>query len=132
MLWWSLSMFWTVNTYFLNLRLILLIVLRALIHLIHLVFFSNLLVLIFLLLISNNFPFPWISIPFSLIFDVVLHYQLMSLRFLKWSSTTTDLSWFWSRMQSTFHCKVNAKWFTFFPSFVPTSQSFSYCKLNHS
>ena len=61
-------------------------------HLIHLVFFSNLLVLIFLLLISNNFPFPWISIPFSLIFDVVLHYQLMSLRFLKWSSTTTDLS----------------------------------------
>ena len=48
-----------VNTYLLNFRLTLLIVLRALVHLIYLVIFSNLLVFNFLFLISNNnFLFP--------------------------------------------------------------------------
>ena len=48
-----------VNTYFLNFRLALLIVLRALVHLIYLVIFNNFLVFNFPFLISkNNFLFP--------------------------------------------------------------------------
>ena len=56
------------QTYF---RLALLIVLRALVHLIYLVFFNNFLAL--------NFPF----FKSSLIFDVVLHYQLNAFKFPK-------------------------------------------------
>ena len=44
----------------------------------------------------------------------------MSLKLLNWSSTNTYLSWFRSTMPSTF---------TFFPPFVGTFQSYSYCKL---
>ena len=96
-----------VNTYFLNFRTALLIVLRALAHLIYLVIFNNFLVL--------TFFFYWTIICFSLdkysiiIFDAVLHHHLNVVKFLKWSSTTTGLSWFWSMMQNIF---------TFFPSFV--------------
>ena len=43
----------------------------------------------------------------------------MPVKFLKWSSTTIDISWFWSLMQSIF---------IFFPSFLVNFQSFSYCK----
>ena len=43
-----------VNTYFLNFRLALLIVLRSLVHLIYLVIFSNFLVFNFRFLISDN------------------------------------------------------------------------------
>ena len=45
----------------------------------------------------------------------------MPLKSLKWSTTTTDLSWFRSKMQSTF---------TFFPSFLP-SWSFHTASINH-
>ena len=39
--------------------------------------------LTFLFLILNEFPFPWISIPSSLILDVVLHYQLNAFKIPK-------------------------------------------------
>ena len=55
-----------VNTYFLNFRLALLIVLRALVHLIYLVIFNNFLVFNFPFFnFEQCFPFPWISIPSS-------------------------------------------------------------------
>ena len=60
--------------------------------------------------------------PLVMVYSVcrcIYIYIYMSLKFLKWSSTNTDLSWFWSTMQSTF---------TFFPSFIGIFQSFSYCK----
>ena len=87
-----------VNTYFLNFRFALMIVLRALVHLIYLVIFNSCLVF--------NFPFFNFEhiISFSLdkysllIFDVVLHYQLNAFKIPKMSSTTTDLSWFRSTM----------------------------------
>ena len=43
----------------------------------------------------------------------------MPVKFLKWSSTTIDISWFWSLMQSIF---------TFCLSFLVNFQSFSSCK----
>ena len=53
-----------VNTYFLNFRFALLIVLRTFGHLIYLVIFSNFLVLTFLFLISNNnFLYPRYVFP---------------------------------------------------------------------
>ena len=61
-----------VNTYFLNFRLALLIVLRALVHLIYLVTFQC---LTFLFLISNNNLFFSGYLCILLIFDVVPHYQ---------------------------------------------------------
>ena len=100
-----------VNTCFLNFRLVLLIVLSALVHLIYLLIFNNFLVFIFP---SINFKqqviaFSLLDTYSLLIFSVALHYQLNTFKIPKWPSTSTDLSWFRLKMQSTF---------TFFPSFV--------------
>ena len=101
------------NTYFFQFRLALLwfcllIVLRALVELIQLIFNKFLLF---------NFPFfnfkqyfPLFSLDkYCCIFNVVTTIKKMLLKFLKWSSATTHLSCFQSMMQSTF---------TFFPSFL--------------
>ena len=92
MLWQPLFMF--CFSCFLNFRLVLLTVLRALVHLIYLVIFNNFLVF--------NFPsinFKQQVISFSLldtysllIFSVALHYQLNTFKIPKWPSTSTDLS----------------------------------------
>ena len=82
-----------VNTYFLNFRLALLIVLRALVHLIYLVIFNNFLVFNFCFFFKFR---PIISFSLDkyslLFFDVVLHYQLNAFKIPKLSNTTTDLS----------------------------------------
>ena len=66
-----------VNTYFLIFRLALLIVLRALVHLIQLAIFNNFLVFNFSFFkFENNSFFPGQPKYSLLIFDVVLHYQL--------------------------------------------------------
>ena len=55
-----------VKTCFLKLRLVLMIVLRALVHLIYLVIFNKFLVFIFSFFnFEQKFPFPLIIIPFS-------------------------------------------------------------------
>ena len=58
---------------------------------------------------------------YSSIFNIVTFINQMPVKYLKWSSTTRDLLWFWSTMQSTF---------TFFPFFV-LSRALHITSINH-
>ena len=82
--------------------------------------------LTFLFLILNEFPFPWISIPSSLILDVVLHYQLNAFKIPKMVLYNRSL------MISVIDPKYiplqsKSKVIHLLPIF---RKSFSYCKLN--
>ena len=112
-----------VNTYFLNFRPALLIVLRVLVHLIYLVIFSNFPVFNFpFFFISKNiFLFPGYKYSL-LIFDVELHYQLNAMKVPKMV---------WYNHRSLMIRSTTQSTFTFSPIFR-TFQSFSYCNLNHT